>query len=102
MYVYKTELINPSQRGSQLVSSALQERTLFPQEVNQNVMDVVNAPVAARNENIAVEAQAAKRNRGRPPKNSTQEAASNGQASQAPTFTQPDKKNRNILIKSFD
>ena len=32
--------------------------------------------------------KAARRERGRPPKNSTQEAASNGQVSQAPAFTQ--------------
>ena len=39
LYVYNTEFINPSQRGSQSVSSALQERALISQEVNKNVMD---------------------------------------------------------------
>ncbi len=86
LFVYKTEFINPNPRGSQLISNALQSRTLLPQLVNQNVMDVVNEPASSRTENMA-EAQAVKRKRGRPPKNSTQNAASNGLASQAPTRT---------------
>ena len=67
LYLYKTHFINLSQRGSQLVSSALHERALFLQEVNQNVMEVVNAPIATRNENL-VETLGVKRKRGRPPK----------------------------------
>ena len=82
--------INPSQRGSQLVSSALQEIALFSQEVNQNVMEVVNAPIATRNDNV-VEALGVKRKRGRPPKNSTQEPASNNQPSQAKKLTPPSR-----------
>jgi hypothetical protein len=84
LFVYKT---NP--RGSQLVSNALQSRTLLPQLVNQNVMDVVNAPASSRTENIPAETQAVRRKRGRPPKNSTQNAASNGRVSQVATITQP-------------
>ena len=52
-------------------------------------MDVVNAPASSRTENIPAEAQAVRRKRGRPPKNSTQNAASNGRASQTPTLTPP-------------
>ena len=66
LYLYKTHFINLSQRGSQLVSCALHERALFLQEVNQNVMEVVNAPIATRNENL-VETLGVKRKRGRPP-----------------------------------
>jgi len=53
-YVYKTEFINPSQRGSQFVSSAL-----IIQDVNPNGMDVVNIAASARIANVAVEGQAA-------------------------------------------
>ena len=65
----------------------LYNKNFTTQLTNQNVMDVVNAPASSRTENIPAEAQAVRRKRGRPPKNSTQNAASNGLASQAPTRT---------------
>ena len=52
-------------------------------------MDVVNALASSRTENIPAETQAVRRKRGRPPKNSTQNAASyNGRASLVATITQ--------------
>jgi hypothetical protein len=61
LFVYKTEFINPNPRGFQLVYNALQSRTLLPQLVNQNVMDVVNAPASSRTENIPAKTQAVRR-----------------------------------------
>jgi hypothetical protein len=61
LFVYKTEFINPNPRGFQLVYNALQSRTLLPQLVNQNVMDVVNVPASSRTENIPAKTQAVRR-----------------------------------------
>ena len=74
LYIYKTELIPSSQRSSQVTSRALQEITSSPQQINQNVLDVVSASEAVASSSAPV--QVPKR-RGRPPKSGTQSSASN-------------------------
>ena len=73
-YIYKTELIPPGQRSSQVTLRALQEIATSPQNINQNVLDVVSASEAVASSSAPVEAP---NRRGRPPKSGIQPSASN-------------------------